>query len=91
MPRAPGDGLVSDMYAAGLESAKVDSHYGGEKATQLDYAPFGIGTGLCVGLATAAYQNEGLTLQQCSVSAGTVWILDHADSPATARPRTSPS
>jgi hypothetical protein len=84
MPRAPGAGLVSDFYAAGMVSAEANSHYGGERATQIEYAPFGIGTGLCVGLATVAYQNEGLTLQPCNVPALTVWILDFADSPATA-------
>jgi len=84
MTRAPGASLVSDFYAAGMVSAEVNSHYGGERATQIEYAPFGVGTGLCVGLATVAYQNEGLTLQPCSVPALTVWILDVADSPATA-------
>ena len=79
----PLSGLVSDFYAAGLVSADVNSHYGSERATQLEYAPFGIRTGLCTGLPRVAYQNEGLSLQPCN-SAKTVWILDVADSPATA-------
>jgi hypothetical protein len=76
-------GRVSSFYAQGLVSADVNDHYGSEIATQLEYAPFGIGTGLCTGLADVAYQNEGLSLQPCN-SAKTVWILDFADSPATA-------
>jgi hypothetical protein len=40
-------------------------------------------SGLCVGLATTAFQNEGLTLQPCSVPAKTVWIIDTVDSPTT--------
>jgi hypothetical protein len=80
----PRSGLVSDFYARGLVSAKVNSHYGSDRATEIEYAPFGMGTGLCVGLETVAFQNEGLTLQPCSASARTVWILDVADSPATA-------
>ena len=79
----PHSGLVSNFYAAGLVSADVNSHYGSELATQLEYAPFGIGTGLCTGLADVAYENEGLTLMPCG-SAKTVWILDFADSPMTA-------
>jgi hypothetical protein len=79
----PHSGFVSSFYARGLVSADVNSHYGSELATQLEYAPFGIGTGLCTGLASVAYQNEGLTLVPCN-SAKTVWILDFADSPATA-------
>jgi hypothetical protein len=79
----PHSGRVSSFYAQGLVSGDVNDHYGSEIATQLEYAPFGIGTGLCTGLADVAYQNEGLTLQPCN-SAKTVWILDFADSPATA-------
>jgi hypothetical protein len=74
---------VSDFYAAGMVSAEVNSRYGNLVAAQIEYAPSGSGTGLCVGLATVAYQNEGLTLQPCSVSATTVWIIDTPDSPAT--------
>ena len=36
------------------------------------------------GPGTTAFQNEGLTLQPCSVPATTVWIIDTTDSPGTA-------
>jgi hypothetical protein len=75
---------VSDFFASGMVSAEVNSRYGNLVAAQIEYAPSGMGTGLCVGLATVAYQNEGLTLQPCNVSARTVWIIDTPDSPATA-------
>jgi len=81
VPRA---GLVSDFFAAGMVSAKLNQHYGDLRAAQIEYAPSGVASGLCVGLATIAFQNEGLTLQPCSVPATTVWIVDTADSPATA-------
>lgn len=81
VPRA---GLVSDFFKAGLVSAAVNRHYGNLRAAQIEYAPFGVASGLCVGLAATAFQNEGLTLQPCSVPAKTVWIIDTADSPATA-------
>jgi hypothetical protein len=81
---------VSDFYAAGMVSAEVNSHYGNLVAAQIEYAPSGMGTGLCVGLATVAYQNEGLTLLPCSVPATTVWIIDFPDSPATAADRIFP-
>ena len=54
---APGMGLVSDFFAAGLVSAAVNQHYGSETAAQIEYAPFGKPTGLCAALATTAYQN----------------------------------
>ena len=81
---APGAGLVSDFFAAGLVSAAVNQHYGTERAAQIEYAPLGKPTGLCAALATTAYQNEGLSLQPCSTPGTTVWIIDTADSPATA-------
>ncbi|HEX7927937.1 MAG TPA: hypothetical protein VF678_10115 [bacterium] len=81
---APGAGLVSDFFKAGMVSAAVNQHYSTERAAQIEFAPLGKPTGLCAGLATTAFQNEGLTLQPCTTPGTTVWILDTADSPATA-------
>jgi hypothetical protein len=75
---------VSQFYAHGMVSGAVNSHYGSEPAVQVEYAPLGIPTGLCAALAATAYQNEGLSLQPCSVPDTTVWIIDIADSPAAA-------
>jgi hypothetical protein len=79
-------GHVSEFYAAGLVSAAVNLHYGNgttvahdEPAFELEYSPFGVDSGLCVGTATTAVQNEGVTLQPCGVSGKTVWILDTFD------------
>jgi hypothetical protein len=56
-----------------------------DPAIELEYAPFGVDSGLCVGVAATARQSEGVTLQPCGVSAKTVWIIDANDSPATFR------
>jgi hypothetical protein len=77
-------GLVSTFYADRMVSAAVNAHYGSERAVQVEYAPYGHATGLCSAVATTAYQGEGLTLQPCSTPATTVFIIDVADSPATA-------
>lgn len=90
-------GNVSDLYAAGLVSPGVELHYGGgkflpppftpspsavdEPAFEVEYAPYGVDSGLCVGVAAAAFQNEGVTLQSCGVSSRTVWIVDSYDKP----------
>ena len=79
--RGHARGKVSDFYADGMVSAEVNSHYGNLDAVQQKYAPFGIETGLCVGLASVAYQNEGLTLQPCD-DPTTVWVIYPAP-PAT--------
>src|SRR5271165_2154229 len=42
---------VSGFYASGMVSAAVNQHYGSLYAAQLEYAPSGHATGLCVGLA----------------------------------------
>jgi hypothetical protein len=79
----PNGGTVSDFYAARMVSAEANQHYGSLKAVQQEYAPFGIPNGLCVGLASVAYQNEELTLRPCSVPGTTVWVVDPALSPTT--------
>jgi len=48
-------------------------------AFENEYAPFGVESGLCLGVAATAFQGEGVTLQPCGVSAKTVWILDTLD------------
>ena len=73
----PVAGPVSHFYEMGLVSAEANSRYGSLTAVQQRYAPFDVphDPALCVGLATVAYQNEGLTLQSCD-AATTVWIID---------------
>jgi hypothetical protein len=48
-------------------------------AFEVEYAPYGVDSGLCTGVATTAYSGEGVTLQPCGVSSKTVWILDTLD------------
>ena len=72
--RATSGGTVADFYADGLVSAEANSHYGQLNAVQQKYAPFGVETGLCVGVARVA-QGEGLALEPCDVPGTTVWIV----------------
>jgi hypothetical protein len=91
------DGLVSDFATAGLVSANVALHYGGgatdpvtggkyadDPAFEIEYSPYGVDSGLCVGLASTASQEEGVTLQNCGVSSKTVWIADVGFAPGAA-------
>ena len=48
-------------------------------AFENEYAPFGVDSGLCLGVAATATAGEGVTLQPCGVSAKTVWVLDTLD------------
>ena len=49
-------------------------------AFEIEYAPYGVDSGLCMGVATTALQSEGVTLQPCGVSSKTVWVVDTLDS-----------
>jgi hypothetical protein len=53
-------------------------------AFELEYAPNGVESGLCMGVASTAVQEEGVTLQNCGVSSKTVWVVDVLDSFNTA-------
>jgi hypothetical protein len=48
-------------------------------AFENEYAPFGVDSGLCLGVAATAFNDEGVTLQPCGVSSKTVWVLDTLD------------
>jgi len=54
-----------------------------DPAFEFEYAPFGVDSGLCVGLASTAAFEGKVSLQPCGVSSKTVWIADVFDSPNT--------
>jgi hypothetical protein len=85
-------GTVADFFAAGLVSAAVDLHYGAgavgfpnDPAFENEYAPYGVDSGLCVGVASTAVQGSKVSLQPCGVSSKTVWVVDTGDSTTIAR------
>ena len=74
-------GATSDLCAVGLVSALTCLHYGNPTgvdlaAYEVEYAPFGVDSGLCMGVAAAASQNENVSLQPCGVSGKTIWLVD---------------
>jgi hypothetical protein len=48
-------------------------------ASEIEYSPYGVDSGLCVGVAATATPNEKVTLQPCGESSKTVWIVDSED------------
>ncbi len=79
-------GTVADFFAAKLVSAAVDLHYGGgakgfpnDAAFEIQYSPYGVDSGLCMGVAATAVAGEKVTLQPCGVTSKTVWIVDAQD------------
>jgi hypothetical protein len=80
-------GTVADFFAAGLVSAEVDLHYGAgatgfpnDPAFEFEYAPYGVDSGLCTGVAATAVEGSKVSLQPCGVSSKTVWVVDTGDS-----------
>ena len=72
---------MSDFFAAGLVSAAVNLHYGGgavgfpdDFAYEIQYSPFGVDSGLCVGVGSTAVAGTKVALEPCGVSSKTVWI-----------------
>ena len=90
-------GLVSAAVALHYGCIPANSPTGGgnfpnclltsvdDPAIEIEYSPFGVDSGLCVGVAATATAKEGVTLQPCGVSSKTVWVVDINDSPATLR------
>jgi len=85
-------GLVSSAVALHygcIPGADFPTCYGQTKvpvndpAFEFEYAPFGVDSGLCVGLASTASFEGKVSLQPCGVSSRTVWIADVFDSPTT--------
>ena len=72
-------GTVNQLVALGLVSAATGLHYGNDFAFENAYAPFGVFSGLCSGVAATAFQGEGVTLQPCGVSGRTIWIVDESE------------
>jgi hypothetical protein len=72
-------GTVRQLARLGLVSRKLDLHYAADQAFELEYAPLGVGSGRCAGMARAATSGEPVSLQWCGRNAGTIWVIDAAD------------
>jgi len=68
-------GLVSDFIAAGLIAPGM-SIYDKLVVYEFEYSPFGVQTGLCVGVGATPANGTGVALEPCGVSAKTTWIFD---------------
>jgi hypothetical protein len=72
-------GTVGDFYKAGLVSAALDLHYSKFWAYEFEYAPDGVGSGLCVGVGSTAVDGTKVALEPCGQSSKTLWVVDSYD------------
>jgi len=71
------EGLVSTFYAdGGLVSSELDQKYGTDRAYELEYAPYGVDSGLCMGIASTAGNGTPVALEPCGASSKTLWVVD---------------
>ena len=73
------EGSVNDFVRAGLASKALAIHYGHYQAYEIQYSPYGVDSGLCLGVAKTAYDGEATTLRDCGVSSRTLWVVDGPD------------
>jgi hypothetical protein len=67
------EGTVADFIAAGL-IAQGMSIYNSLEGYEIEYAPDGVDTGLCVGVGATPANGTRVALEPCGVSSKTVWI-----------------
>ena len=54
-----------------------------DPAFEIEYSPYGVASGLCVGVGSTAAQGGKVSLQPCGVTSKTVWIADVGLVPGT--------
>ena len=70
-------GTVAQLASVGLISPALALHFSADDAFELQYAPYGVGSGMCAGVASApGVTGERVTLRWCGRSARTIWIAD---------------
>jgi hypothetical protein len=72
-------GTVQDFNTAGLVSNALALHYGTLEAYEYEYSPYGVDSGLCMGVATTAGNGTPVVLEPCGMSGKTVWVADTND------------
>jgi hypothetical protein len=65
-------------YSAG-PPATCTTHYPDYEAYEMEYAPYGVDSNLCVGTGTTAVNGTPVALEPCGESGKTVWVVDAAD------------
>ena len=67
----------------GAPTSACTAYYVNDPAFEIEYAPYGVDSGLCMGTGSTAGAGTKVALEGCGTSSETVWIADTADSPST--------
>ena len=72
-------GTVNDFWNAGLVSDGLNYNYGNEEAYEYEYSPYGVDSGLCVGVGSTAANGTPVALEPCGDTARVLWVVDSYD------------
>jgi hypothetical protein len=72
-------GQVHTLASLGLLAPVTLLHYAFDFAFEVEYSPFGVDSGLCIGTWPSLHPASGwlLRLEPCGQGAWTIWIVDH--------------
>jgi len=70
---------VAGYYASGLVSEKLDYNYADDDAYVVEYSPYGVDSGLCIGVASTPGNGTPVALEPCAVNSNTIWVVDSED------------
>lgn len=65
--------LANDFFSP---TSYICTHFPFAPVLELDWTPFGNQSGLCAGVAKGGVAGESVTLQNCGMTANTVWVGD---------------
>jgi hypothetical protein len=69
-------GTVAEFHTLGMVSNGLALNYGTLEAYEYEYAPYGVDSGLCMGVATTAGNGTPVVLEPCGMSGKTLWVAD---------------
>ena len=68
-----------NTLAPGIISPTVVTNYGSDTVYEFQYAPGGMNSAVCLGIASGPTHSTKVTLQPCGQTAKTLWVNDAAD------------
>jgi len=69
-------GTVRQFFRHSMVSTQVAHQYPNYEAYEVEYAPYGVDSGLCVGVASTPVNNTPVALETCGASPMTTWVVD---------------
>jgi hypothetical protein len=79
-------GTVADLYEVGIVGSALGETWPSDEAYEYMYAPGGVPSYLCLGVAATAVNGTAVSLQPCGTSARTLWVALSVDRAGSYQP-----